>query len=153
MWFNFETLLSFKMKWRCSSDADTETGCEPRYIFIQLAAPQPFFLGVIARKQQKQGDLKCSLTQDRTTSDPRKTTWTQTGREQSSHRNTSFVQGYIPLEPRERENDTFKISSRILLRNPWRQVESKKSFKCFLCLKDVFLVACCTSWSTELASE
>lgn len=101
--------LVFQMKWKrggwYSSDEDTATGCEPRWIHA-AGSSEAFFLGFDRTRTEK--DLKCSLGQDQAGSHFSSKPQTQTGREQSNRRETTLVQGQLhsSVEPKEMENYT-----------------------------------------------
>ena len=81
-----------RRRWVCggwySSDADTVTGCEPSWIRPAGSSEAPLY-GIYGTKAEGQ-DLQCSLGRDQAGSPLQpQTTWTQTGREQSNHRETT----------------------------------------------------------------
>lgn len=96
--------VSDEMKWVWfSPDADTETGCEPRWTDpagSSWALSSGFYNSKAERSEAQfwTGSSRVRLHSQ--------TTWAQSGREQSNHRETSCVQGqkHSTVEPREMEN-------------------------------------------------
>lgn len=94
-------------------DADTETGCEPRWTGpagSSWALSSGFYNSKAKRSEAQfwMGSSRVRLHSQ--------TTWAQSGREQSNHKETSCVQGqkHSTVEPKEMENMLLALPLKIL---------------------------------------